>query len=71
MFGLILEMVQDNSHKENGSYSNNVDDVYKSNVLHACDPIENWVNKILCIIHFRSNWKILHNYIFVHCFCRK
>ena len=46
LFGLILDMVQDNSQKENESCSNNVNDVYQSNVLHACDPIENWVSKI-------------------------
>ena len=45
-------MVQDDSQKGNESYSNNVDKAYKSNVLHACDPIENWVSKMLCIIHF-------------------
>ena len=44
-------MVQDNSQKENESYSNNVNDVYQSNVLHAYDPIEKWVSKILCNIH--------------------
>ena len=46
LFGLILDMVQDNSQKENEYCSNNVNDVYQSNVLHACDPIENWVSKI-------------------------
>ena len=46
LFGLILDMVQDNSQKENESCSNNVNDVYQWNVLHACDPIENWVSKI-------------------------
>ena len=41
LFGLILDMVQYNSQKENESYSNNGDEFYKSNVLHTCDPIEN------------------------------
>ena len=45
-------MVQDKYQKENELYSNNVDDAYKSNALHTCDQIENWVSKILCIIHF-------------------
>ena len=64
-------MVQDNSQKENEYCSNNVNDVYQSNVLHAYDPIEKWVSKILCNIHLWSNWKMIDNYICVHCFFRK
>ena len=52
LFGLILDMVQDNSKNNNEYYYNNGVEVYKSNVLHTCDPIENWVSKILCIIHY-------------------
>ena len=53
LFGLILDMVQDNSHNENISSYNNEVEVYKSNLLQTCDPIDNWVSKILCIIHCR------------------
>ena len=49
MFGLILDTVQDNSKKENEPYSNNGDEVYKSNILYTYDPIDNWVSKALFI----------------------
>ena len=51
LFELILDMVQDNSQNENVSSYNHEVEVYKSNVLQICDPIGNWVSKILCIIH--------------------
>ena len=60
-------MVQDNSQKKNESYSNNVNDVYQSNVLHACDQIENWVSKILCnifIYDIIEKWLII-SYLFI------
>ena len=54
LFGLILDMVQDNFQNENVSSYNNEVEVYKLNLLQTCDPIDNWVSKILCIIHCRS-----------------
>ena len=44
-------MVQDSSKKESESYSNNENDLYKSNIFNTSDPIDNGVRKLLFIFY--------------------
>lgn len=44
-------MVQDSSKKESESYSNNENDLYKSNIFNTSDLIDNGVRKLLFIFY--------------------